>query len=120
MVPACSCKCRKWSPNVNAPGPLGTMIGAASSFAPGVGLLGKRVIEFLRLFATPKRHLVCAIHLARRSRLASGRFRRSPNSRRQMILWRPIRWHKIEPAPGCPEDVRWELLGHEKETVAAG
>lgn len=21
---------------------------------------------------------------------------------------------------GCPEDVRWELLGHEKETVAAG
>jgi integrase len=23
-------------------------------------------------------------------------------------------------AAGCPEDVRWELLGHEKETVAAG
>jgi hypothetical protein len=23
-------------------------------------------------------------------------------------------------AGGCPEDVRWELLGHEKETVAAG
>jgi integrase len=23
-------------------------------------------------------------------------------------------------AAGCPEDVRWEILGHEKETVAAG
>jgi integrase len=23
-------------------------------------------------------------------------------------------------AAGCPEDVQWELLGHEKETVAAG
>jgi len=23
-------------------------------------------------------------------------------------------------AAGCPEDVRWELLGHDKETVAAG
>ena len=23
-------------------------------------------------------------------------------------------------AAGCPEDVRWELLGHEKETVAVG
>ena len=23
-------------------------------------------------------------------------------------------------AAGCPEDVRWEILGHEEETVAAG
>jgi len=23
-------------------------------------------------------------------------------------------------AAGCPEDVRWELLGHEKKTVATG
>ena len=23
-------------------------------------------------------------------------------------------------AAGCPEDVRWSILGHEEETVAAG
>jgi len=36
--------------------------------------------DVLRLLAVPKRRPVSAIHLARRSRLASGRFRRSPNS----------------------------------------
>ena len=39
-------------------------------------LLGPRFLckhwEYLRLFAVPKRRLVYAIHLARRSRLASG------------------------------------------------
>jgi hypothetical protein len=24
------------------------------------------------------------------------------------------------PSAGCPEDVRWAILGHEEETVAAG
>jgi hypothetical protein len=45
-------------------------------FAPDFfqsGFLGSH-FGFLRLFAAPKRRLVCAIHLARRSRLASGRF----------------------------------------------
>jgi hypothetical protein len=40
----------------------------------------KCAMEFLRVICSAERRLVCASHLARRSRLASGRSRRSPNS----------------------------------------
>ena len=52
-------------------GPLSQWLFSALAEA---GLFLGSHFRFLRLFAAPKRRLVCAIHLARRSRLASGRF----------------------------------------------
>jgi len=54
MSPACSCRCRRWSLNVNSAVSLTTRIGAASSNRWRTSLFFiKRFMRFLRLFVAP-------------------------------------------------------------------